>query len=152
MCPNVLLISMVLASNLVLGAHFTCNWIPGSGKPTDDGWRPFCTAPLNPDKVYRCKAGSHAGQGLKVADWDVLAPQVLELCKYLNSQPHALPIVGKHTDHKFVVLHTAATPCGHRGYGGLYCGIREWLICPKYPDKQDAIEKCYGLGYKDDCT
>lgn len=81
MYPDTLYISAVALATLVSAAHYTCNWIPGSGKPSDDEWEFFCSAPWDTDNVYRCVENSPGGEGLKVADWDVFGPKILELGK-----------------------------------------------------------------------
>lgn len=71
------------AAQCVNGNHSTCSWVPlkSYADPPDEGWRKFCTATLQDGGRYAC--GAHwPGSSAKVADYGVLAHNVLELGEF----------------------------------------------------------------------
>lgn len=71
------------AAQYVKANHSTCSWIPlkSYADPPDEGWRKFCTATLQDGGRYACGA-YWPGSASKVADYGVLAHNVLELGEF----------------------------------------------------------------------
>lgn len=76
-------LSFLLYSVPVIGKHFRCSWKPAGGTTAPEaGFQEFCTAMIDHDHVYRCLADEAGHYDIKVADWDYLAPDTIEVCKF----------------------------------------------------------------------
>lgn len=81
MLPLFPLALFLLLLHEVLGAHVTCSYRPGNGKPKDYGYEPFCEANKN-GLSYQCGQSIFENKkGVTVASWSQQARNIYEFSK-----------------------------------------------------------------------
>lgn len=75
------LLLLPLTTLQVLGAHVTCSYRPGNGKPKDYGYEAFCVAQKN-GQSYQCgQSIFEYKKGVTVATWGQQARNIYEFSK-----------------------------------------------------------------------